>query len=167
MVVDRGHNECLLQPLNASFQPFYCFNYCTPPKKKKKQGILSGQSQRNHWCVFFFFPISRIDSFEVGACIESLDLYFVKSITYFLVVCMSCIFNKPFELTLRVAAENIKRITFFSLPLFFFSPSHSFAFSSRFPCFHWTPSSDNYKRKVKDGGYDTVVGFYSYQHLPC
>lgn len=99
MVVDRGHNECLLQLLNASFQPFYCFNYCTIPTPFLKQGIFSGQSQRKE-ITDFFFPLSHIDSFEVGACMESLDLYFLKSITYFLVVCMSCIFNKPFELTL-------------------------------------------------------------------
>lgn len=42
------------------------------------QGMFSGQSKRKEFTdvYFFFFPLSHIDSFEVGACMESLDLYF-------------------------------------------------------------------------------------------
>lgn len=106
------------------------------PTPLNRRGCLAG----NHWFIFFslpvFFPSSYTDSFEVGSCIESLDLYFLKFVTYFLVVCMSCIFNKTLWVNfVSVAAGNIKGTAFSSLTLFLFSLLHSSAFSSPFPCF--------------------------------
>lgn len=97
-----------------------------------KRRILSRQSQRKEITdVYFFFsssvffPSSHIDSLEVGACMESLDLYFLRFITYFLVVCMSCIFNKPFELTLGGLQQRTSKGSLSpSLPLFSSSLHH-------------------------------------------
>lgn len=116
------------------------------PHPPLKQGMFSGHSQRKEITdVYFFpFPLSHIDSFEVGACMESLDLYFLKSITYFLVVCMSCIFNKPFELTLWVLQQRTSKGPL--SPLSFFSSSlHLILLPLHlaFPAFTvWTSSSD-------------------------
>lgn len=172
MVVDRGYNECLLQPLNASFQPFYCFNYSKVPPLLK-QGIFSGQSLRKEITdVYFppslsvFFPSSHVDSFEVGACMESLDLYFLKFITYFLVVCMPCIFNKPFELTLgglqqRTSKGLLSPLSLLPLSLHCILPP----FHLPFPAFTiWTPSSDDsspQRWEPREGWRQTlaVVGF--------
>lgn len=67
---------------------------------------------------------------------KSLDLYFFKFITYFLVVCMSCIFNKPLWVDfVMCCSREHQRNCFLSVSLFL-SLSHSFAFFISFPDFY-------------------------------
>lgn len=148
MVVDRGYNECLLQLLNASFQPFYCFNYSKVPPLK--QGIFSGQSLRKEITDVYPPPPLCLCSFpQVTLILLKLghvwNLYFLKFVTYFLVVCMPCIFNKPFELTLGGLHSRTSKGLL--SPLSLLPPSlHCILppFHLPFPAFTiWTPSSDD------------------------
>lgn len=104
---------------------------------------------------------------------ESLDLYFFKSITYFLVVCMSCIFNKPFELTLsgllqRTSKGPLSPLSLFSCSLHLILLPYHLAF----PAFAvWTPSSDDFSPQLweKCEGRrqrpKVVVGLYLLYHI--
>lgn len=160
MVIDRGHIECLLQLRNALFQQFYCFHYCTihsrPPSWNKGYLASNLKEKKSLMCIFSL-PLSHIDSFEVGACMESLDLYFLKSITYILVVCMSCIFNKPFELTLWVLQQRTSKGPLSLLFLFFSSihlillPFISLSLLSLSEL-HPLISHHNHERNVKEAG---------------
>lgn len=133
-------NVCLNFSWNPNnFYPFHSihrhsFSHVCPTLRYRV--IISLQSQSQEIIDMYFFSPSLYFLlfksswfFEVGVCMKSLDLYFFKFITYFPVVCMSCIFNKPFELTLWcVIAENIKGISvsvsFSRSPSLILSPFH-------------------------------------------
>lgn len=135
------HSSHFTASITARSLPFWNNGYLAGNLKEKKSPM----------CIFppslsVFFPSSHVDSFEVGACMESLDLYFLKFITYFLVVCMSCIFNKPFELTLGGLQQRTSK-GLLSPSLSLLPPSlHRILppFHLPFPAFAiWTPSSDD------------------------
>lgn len=142
------------------------------------KGYLAGnlKEKKSLMCIFaptlsVFFPWSHVDSFEVGACMESLDLYFLKFITYFLVVCMSCIFNKPFELTLGGLQQRTSK-GLLSPSLSLLPPSlHCIlpAFHLSFPAFSiWTPSSDDsspHRREPREGWRQRLALVVGFTHL--
>lgn len=106
---------------------------------------------------------------------ESLDLYFLKFITYFLVVCMSCIFNKPFELTLWVLQQRTSKGPLSPSLSLFSSSLHCILqpFHLAFPTFSvWTPSSDDFSpqlwEKCEERSQRLTVGWFHsfYHHLP-
>lgn len=145
--IDRGHmNVCfhIASILNPSLQRIHWFNSNSVQPTSWHGRIISPQSWREKKsliCIFSYSPpLESSWFFEVRACIKSLDLYFLKFITYFLVVCMSCIFNKPFELTVMCCRREHQRDLSLCLP---FSLSRSLAFSSRLPPFTvWAVSSE-------------------------